>query len=235
MALSTYMLYWYLIQNFADIENLDNESWSMVLQVCLTSFVAFMIQLFYARRLYLMSHNIALVVIIIGLTVFVFAICMVFSIRGAMLGRYSRDRSLIWLLSENWVFKNRFHDQDPDGLCYQHWHVDEQDQFAISPTTLIAQAFYRPLGTCYVNSLLALLNNRKSIRDGSDPDSNRTNHNAKTGPTSISVNVHRTASMAVELTKSKHDSEVEATALELEELEDASISSPHEGFSKSVA
>ncbi|KAH9985475.1 hypothetical protein BJV74DRAFT_846832 [Russula compacta] len=28
--------------------------------------------------------------------------------------------------------------------------------FAISPTTLIAQAFYRPLGACYVNSLLAL-------------------------------------------------------------------------------
>ncbi|KAH9985476.1 hypothetical protein BJV74DRAFT_846834, partial [Russula compacta] len=41
------------------------------------------------------SHNIALVVIVIGLTVFVF----VFSIRAAMLGRYSRDRSLIWLLS----------------------------------------------------------------------------------------------------------------------------------------
>ncbi|KAH9955172.1 hypothetical protein BJV74DRAFT_874475 [Russula compacta] len=28
--------------------------------------------------------------------------------------------------------------------------------FAISPTTLIAQTFYGPLGTCYVNSLLAL-------------------------------------------------------------------------------
>ncbi|KAH9955173.1 hypothetical protein BJV74DRAFT_954783, partial [Russula compacta] len=96
-AVCTYMLYWYLIKNFADVENLDIDNWSNKVQLTLNSFVASMVQLFYARRLYLMSHNIALVAIIVVLTAFVFTMGFVFSIRQSMLKLYSRDNSLIWV------------------------------------------------------------------------------------------------------------------------------------------
>ena len=87
----------------------------------------------------------------------------------------------------------------------------------------------------YVNSLLALweasllsigfwhspwfrLNNRKLMQDRSNLDSSRTNHDAKIGPTGISVNVQQTATLALGFAKSKHNSETEATPLELKGL-----------------
>ncbi|KAH9971635.1 hypothetical protein BJV74DRAFT_244498 [Russula compacta] len=105
--------------------------------------------------------------------------------------------------------------------------------FIISPTTLIAQASYAPLGACYMNSFLALLNNRNLIQEGSNVDSNRSSHLPRTGPT-ISVTVHRSATMAMDFAGSKHDSEIEPSTLELKRLDGTSTHAVHEGFSKSA-
>ncbi|KAH9963661.1 hypothetical protein BJV74DRAFT_890465 [Russula compacta] len=263
-ATYTYMLYWYLIKNFANVENLDIDTWSNKLQLTLTASVVSMVQLFYARRLYLMSHNIALVVIIVVLSALVFAMGFVFPIRQSMLKSYFRDSTLIWVssvgfgsgasadiliaLSMCWcLYRNRTGFARTDsmiktlmiyiistGTLTSVLASATLISFAISPTTLIAQAVYGPLGSCYVNSLLAMLNNRKLIRDKYIADTSETSHNTMTRPASISVsvNVHpgQAATMSVDFRRSKHDLETSATALEF----DTSMSSAHKELSEST-
>ncbi|KAH9975187.1 hypothetical protein BJV74DRAFT_181642 [Russula compacta] len=251
-AFHIYVLYWYLIQNFADVNNLDINMWAMEAQVSINYNIAFLIQLFYARRLYLTSHSIAVPVIIAGLTVFGFGLGIAFTIREPVLKRFSRYRPLIWLISAGlgggalvdiliaismcWcLYHKRTGYPRTDsmimtlmiycintGLLTSVLATASLISFAISPTTVIAQAFYGPLGKCYVNSLLALLNNRESIREGSShvgSDNGLISYKPGPGPTSISVTVHRTATMAMDLVGNKDDDpDTEPSTLELKRL-----------------
>ncbi|KAI0301151.1 histone acetylation protein-domain-containing protein [Multifurca ochricompacta] len=55
--------------------------------------------------------------------------------------------------------------------------------FVVVPTTLIWQAFFWPLGKCYVNSLLAMLNNRDVLRERSA----NSNSDSSFGMTSLHI------------------------------------------------
>ncbi|KAH9981566.1 hypothetical protein BJV74DRAFT_83231 [Russula compacta] len=219
----------------------------MEVQITLDTFLAFMIQLFYARRLYLISKSIVLVVIVAGLAVFNFGTGIVLAVREHMLKRYSRESTSIWLgymgmgsfvfldaliaVSMCWcLYRRRTGYARTDtiittlmiyiissGMLTSILGLASVISFVAAPTTFISQVFYLPFGTCYVNCLLALLNNRDLIIKGSITDelhspSSRTGHKFKTGLTPV----HRTAT--VDLTVSKHGPDMEANALEMKRL-----------------
>ncbi|KAH9981545.1 hypothetical protein BJV74DRAFT_82611 [Russula compacta] len=259
-SLCVYILYWYLIQNFADVSNLDVNMWYaavqftlhsddtlrclnfMKSQISINSFVAFTIQLFYARRLYLMSNTIFFPVIIVGLAVLVLALALVSTVREHMLKQFSRYRPLTWSICIGlggcslvdilvaslmcWCLYHKrtgFARTDSvimtlmiysisTGLLTSVLATTALITFIGSPTTLVAQAFYGPLGACYVNSLLALLNNRDLIREGFTNVGNRTSHKPEPGPTGISVTVHRMTAM--DFAGSKRAPDMEPSVLE---------------------
>ncbi|KAH9971632.1 hypothetical protein BJV74DRAFT_799118 [Russula compacta] len=177
-----YVLYWYLIENFADINNLDIDMWAMEAQVNINTFVAFLIQL------------IVFPVVIVGLAVLVLVIGFVFTVRET-------DSMIMTLMI---------------------YSINTGLLTSVLATASLISAFYGPLGKCYVNSLLALLNNRESIREGSshvESNSGRISYKPGPGPTSISVTVHRTANMAMDLAGNKDDdSDTEPSTLELKRL-----------------
>ncbi|KAH9971633.1 hypothetical protein BJV74DRAFT_990423 [Russula compacta] len=262
-ALCVYMLYWYLIQNFADVNNLDINMSAMESQISINSFIAFLIQLFYARRLYLMSNSVIFPVIIVGLAVLVLILALISTVREHVLKRFSRYRPLTWSISIGlggcslvdilvaslmcWCLYHKrtgFARTDSilmnlmiysicTGLLTSILATTALFIFIGSPTTITAQAFYGPLGTCYLNSLLALLNNRDLIREGfTNSGSNRTRHRSKPGPTGISVTVRQTAAM--DFAGRRHTSDTEPCVSESKRLEGTPTTFPaHEEPSES--
>ncbi|KAH8984343.1 hypothetical protein EDB92DRAFT_1493914 [Lactarius akahatsu] len=51
--LCIYSVYWYLVLNFGNVEILDTSVWSMGIQVDVNTLIDYMVQLFYARRVYI--------------------------------------------------------------------------------------------------------------------------------------------------------------------------------------
>jgi hypothetical protein len=62
--LSIYSVYWYLILNFGNIENLGYNMWAMNIQVDITGLVDYLVQLYYARRVYMLSNNLIIPAIV---------------------------------------------------------------------------------------------------------------------------------------------------------------------------
>ncbi|KAH9981568.1 hypothetical protein BJV74DRAFT_83293 [Russula compacta] len=264
----TYVLYWYLIRNFADLENLGVDHWSMVAQTIVHSSLTLLIQLFYARRLHLMSKSILLAMIVVVLAVFVFIAGIVFATREYSFKLFSRAGSLTWLA---WVAMGSYLFSDlliAVSMCWCLYHkrtgFSRTDtmitnlmiyvigsgmmtsllgaasviSFAVAPATFYSMAINDLLSTCFVNALLALLNNRETIRGGPttydvSSDSTRTGDKLKTGqtPNIINVNVHRTATM--DYGGSNHDSETMTSALELKKM-GLSTSTIHGGLPDSA-
>ncbi|KAH9997691.1 hypothetical protein BJV74DRAFT_950131 [Russula compacta] len=187
-------LYWYLIQNFGNVDNLNIDMWAMEAQIDINSSLAVIIQLFYARRLHLLSKRAIIPAIIVVVAVISYASGYVFSLREQLFKLYSRDGSLKWVTSVGmggstfvdflitgsmcWCLYNKragFARTDSivatlmiysvnTGLLTSFLATASLISFLVSPNPLISKAFYLPLGKCYVNSLLALLNNRRLIR-----------------------------------------------------------------------
>ncbi|KAI9465031.1 hypothetical protein BJY52DRAFT_1393298 [Lactarius psammicola] len=68
--LCAYVMYWYLILNFGNVENLRYNLWAMNLQVNISAIPCTAVQLFYARRIYIVSGSIFLPMVIVALLVF---------------------------------------------------------------------------------------------------------------------------------------------------------------------
>ncbi|KAI0287966.1 hypothetical protein BC826DRAFT_728571 [Russula brevipes] len=64
--LCAYSVYWYLVPNFGNVENLGWSMWAIDSQTEINGLVAFLVQLYYARRLYLMSNSIVFPAIIVS-------------------------------------------------------------------------------------------------------------------------------------------------------------------------
>jgi hypothetical protein len=93
--LCIYSVYWYLILNFGNVENLEYNMWTMNVQVIINAFVDYMVQLFYARRLYIVSKSIIIPAIIVLLGTNCLALGFVFTVRSSALRLFSRYSSLI--------------------------------------------------------------------------------------------------------------------------------------------
>jgi hypothetical protein len=63
--LSAYVNYWYLVLNFGNVENLDISIWALHLQISTSVIIASSVQLYYARRVYLVSQSIICPILIV--------------------------------------------------------------------------------------------------------------------------------------------------------------------------
>jgi len=260
--LCTYSVYWYLILNFGNVANLDIDMWAINIQADVGALTGYLVQLFYARRVYIMSKNVVVSVIIAVLGGIYFGLGFVFTAKAYSLKRFSRYGGLTWVtcvgmsaatladiliaLSMCWYLYRRrtgFVKTDSMIMTMMSYSINSGLLTSILATgmlvsfvalrrTLVWEVFFWLMGKCYVNSFLAMLNNRDTLRERSseEPSNNvlsmqsfrqsRIPHKGKTGPTAVSVTVHRTAT--ADFSRSKHDYDNEP---ELDKSEGITMSS----------
>ncbi|KAN0127626.1 hypothetical protein V8E53_014604 [Lactarius tabidus] len=190
--LCIYSVYWYLILNFGNVENLEYNVWTMNAQVTINSFVDYLVQLFYARRLYIVScfpfpgssqHHMP-----------------VFTARSSALRVFSRYNSLIGItciglgssvvadiliaFSMCWYLYHKrtgFARTDSMIMTLMSYSINSGlltcivtagvlITFSTSTNSMIWEIFFWPMGKIYANSLLAMLNSRDHLRERSTTD-----------------------------------------------------------------
>nr|VWO98573.1 N/A [Ganoderma boninense] len=67
LILCSRTIYWYLISNFGDTDNLDRITWSMALQTDCNGLIGLIVEVFFARRVWMMSKNWVITAIIVTL------------------------------------------------------------------------------------------------------------------------------------------------------------------------
>ncbi|KAI0287978.1 hypothetical protein BC826DRAFT_1178134 [Russula brevipes] len=97
--------------------------------------------------------------------------------------------------------------------------------FVVRPTYLIYMAFFWMMGKCYVNSFLAMLNNRKSLRERSNDNHTADSltmpsirqsgrpYKSRSVPTAVAVTVHRAATTDFGFANDDYDQEVDTLKL----------------------
>jgi len=96
-VLCTYGVYWHLVLNFGNVTNLDRGMWATSSQSVINAAVGYSVQLFYARRLHLMSNNIIIPLIVAVLGGLCFSMGFLFTVKAFQLKEYSRYGSLVWV------------------------------------------------------------------------------------------------------------------------------------------
>jgi len=94
-VLCIYSIYWYLVLNFGNVENLGYNMWAMNVQVDVNGLVDYLVQLYYARRVYIVSNSAIIPAMIVLLGANCFALGLVFTVRAAALKTWARYNSLI--------------------------------------------------------------------------------------------------------------------------------------------
>jgi len=199
LALSTTAMYWYLITNYDNTPALDRLTWSMELQTDCNGILALLVECFFARRVWIMSSNMYLVVIIIVLAVIHFALGIVFTVGSFHLATMSGFKDMIWVTSLGigsaaaadmviagalcfYLSKSRTGFKKTDslistlivyslstGLVTSIIGVVIVITYALLPNDYVWLAFFWIDGKCYVNSCLAALNSRESLREKAAP------------------------------------------------------------------
>lgn len=77
LMMCTYAIYWYLVLNFDNVESLASRLWAISLQALFSAMPSCAVQLYYARRAYLVSESIICPIIVVP-----------FILSGAFLGFY---------------------------------------------------------------------------------------------------------------------------------------------------
>jgi len=94
----SYVIYWYLVLNFGNPENLGSSMWAMDAQVMISIFLTASVQLYYAKRVYTVSKSMICLIIIVALVVVVFSFGLLFTAKGAILKRFTSLHSLTWIV-----------------------------------------------------------------------------------------------------------------------------------------
>ncbi|KAF8895422.1 hypothetical protein BD779DRAFT_726215 [Infundibulicybe gibba] len=179
-------MYWYLITNFSNETALTKTTWSM------DGLIGLIVECFFARRLWIMSGNLILTAIIVLLACIHFGLGIV---EGFLLVETNKFPELIWVTSAGlgsaaaadiiiacslcyYLSKSRTGFSRTDslittltvyslttGLITSVIASIAVVTFATMPTNFVWLAFFWVLGKCYVNSLLAALNSRGSLRE----------------------------------------------------------------------
>ncbi|KAJ8080699.1 hypothetical protein PM082_017533 [Marasmius tenuissimus] len=195
LALCTTAVYWYLISNFNNVPALKQLTWSMELQTDCNGIVGLLVQCFFAKRVWSMSQNIFLVSIIVFLATIHFALGIVFTVYSFRFSTVDGFAKLIWVTSAGigsaaaadvliaaslcyYLSKSRTGFKRTDslihtliiyslttGLMTSLIDVVIIISFATMPQNYVWLAFFWIVGRCYVNSFLAALNSRESLRE----------------------------------------------------------------------
>jgi len=244
--LCIYSVYWYLILNFGNLANLDLNMWAVNIQPDVNGLIGFLVQLFYARRVYIMSKSIVIPAIIAVLGAITFSLGFVFTAKSFALKRYSLYGSLTWVtcvgmgstavadiiiaLAMCWYLYGKrtgFSKTDSmimtlmsysitSGLLTSILATSMLICFVVRRNTLTWEVMFWLMGKCYVNSFLAMLNNRDSLRGRSSNENSshsfnmsirqsRTAYKYKTGATAVAVNVQQTISSDLATSKIDYD------------------------------
>ncbi|KAN0140590.1 hypothetical protein V8E53_001799 [Lactarius tabidus] len=197
-----YSLYWYLVLNFGNVEQLGYRVWATTLQTMLNAVPGASVQLYYTRRVYLeallnVESQVPLIlgsnIFMIGLTAKGAAVKEDSELHispwfvGAWMGASVVIDSFITVMMSWALYRKRTGFKRTDsmimtlmaytinsGFLVSALGTSMTISFAVAPSSLIWVAFSVVMSKCYINCLLAMLNSREYVRDRSTTD-NRDN------------------------------------------------------------
>ncbi|KAF9481198.1 hypothetical protein BDN70DRAFT_876671 [Pholiota conissans] len=199
LILCAVAIYTYLIRNYNNPSALNRSTWSMNVQTDCNGLIGLIVECFFARRVWKLSRNIFLTALIVALAFIHFGLGVLFTVEGFILVETSKFPKLIWVTSTGlgsaaaadiiiavslcyYLTKSRTGFARTDslittlivyslttGLITSIIAFICVVTFAIMPTNYIWLGFFWLIGKCYVNSLLAALNSRDSLREQVSP------------------------------------------------------------------
>ncbi|KAF9492001.1 hypothetical protein BDN71DRAFT_1238899 [Pleurotus eryngii] len=188
LVLCTITIYWVLVTNYSNPEVLSQTHWSMNLQTDCNGLIGLVVELFFARRVWIMSRNWLLTGIIIVLA-------NVHFMEAFLLASVKEFPKLVWVTSTGlgsaaaadiiiavslcfYLTRSRTGFKRTDSLISALIAYSLTTglvtsviasvcvvTFAIMPTNFVWLSFFWVLGKCYVNSFLAALNSRDYLRE----------------------------------------------------------------------
>ncbi|KAN0141914.1 hypothetical protein V8E53_000376 [Lactarius tabidus] len=195
--IGAYSIYWYLVLNFGNAESLGYRLWATNLQSALNIFPGCAVQLYYLRRVYLVSQNIIFPIMMVPLVLGCALFGTVIAAKSNTI-KSAADIHLILLLTRLWMSvlvvadisitvmmswslhrkRTGFARTDSmittlmaytinSGFVLTVLGVAVVISFSVSPSTLIYVPFVWVSSKCYMNSLYAMLNTRNYVRDRS--------------------------------------------------------------------
>lgn len=195
LVLCTITIYWVLVTNYSNPEVLSQTHWSMNLQTDCNGLIGLVVELFFARRVWIMSRNWVLTGVIIVLANVHFSLGIYFTVEAFLLASVKEFPKLIWVTSTGlgsaaaadiiiavslcfYLTRSRTGFKRTDSLISALIAYSLTTglvtsviasvcvvTFAIMPTNFVWLSFFWILGKCYVNSFLAALNSRDYLRE----------------------------------------------------------------------
>ncbi|KAH9179867.1 hypothetical protein EDB89DRAFT_2062888 [Lactarius sanguifluus] len=181
--LSAYAIYWYLVLNFGNVENLDYVMWAMNMEFAIgpEAIVCAFVQMLALRR-FSLFHSLIWVmcagVAAVAMTDLLIAAAMCWSLYRKRTGFARQVVLLIFMPSTQLTSTHRADSiittlmaySINSGLLTSILSLGVIISFVVSPSSMIWLAFLWVMGKCGANSLLAMLNSRDFIRERSDAD-----------------------------------------------------------------
>jgi len=191
--LCCYAIYWYLVLNFGNVENLGFSMWAMNFQVIISITVGASVQLYYAKLVYTATQSIIFPIVIIALIVVGSSLGFLSTAQEIVSKRFSSLHSVTWVTGVGmasgtlanmliaavmcWsLYRKRagfarthciiitlMAYSINSGLLTSFLAAAMTISFAVSPFTMIWLTVYWATSKCYANTLLALLNSRDYI------------------------------------------------------------------------
>ncbi|KAH9028389.1 hypothetical protein EDB85DRAFT_2291262 [Lactarius pseudohatsudake] len=204
-SLCIYSIYWYLVLNFGNVGILNHNMWAMIAQINVNGLVDYMVQLYYARRVYIVGGSIIIPIIIVTFATACFALGFVFTVEATAHGFRSRHKSLIPVtcigmglsavadiliaVSMCWFLYHKrtgFARTDSTIMTLMTYSIQSGlltsvltcamlISFSVAPSAKYSDIFFWPMGNFYANSLLAMLNSRDYVRERSSTDNKHDN------------------------------------------------------------
>jgi len=204
LCLCTTALYSYLVTNYNNPSALTRSTWSMNLQTDCNGLIGLIVQCFFAHRVRKLSKNYFLTGAIVIFSCVHFSLGVFFTVQGFVLVDTSRFSKLIWVTSAGMGSAAAADITIAVSLCYylmqSRTGFKRTDSlistlmiyslttglvtsfiafiivvtFAVMPDKYVWLGFFWLIGKCYVNSLLAALNSRDSLREKAAPGGDNT-------------------------------------------------------------
>ncbi|KAI0087153.1 hypothetical protein BDY19DRAFT_304374 [Irpex rosettiformis] len=194
MCLIFHMLYWYLITSYSNPQILQQPVWSIILHVLVTSLTETVVRCMFALRIWRLSQNVILVVVVLAVTLTDLVACIMITVKAfyttfgtlkkleplfylnfsaGLLGDSLVAVSLCWMLHRT---SAGFDKMERRAIAWFMKYILNTGLFtaivasiglilfAAQPGEFVYIAVYLQLSKLYTNAYLAMLNSRESDR-----------------------------------------------------------------------
>ncbi|KAN0127621.1 hypothetical protein V8E53_014599 [Lactarius tabidus] len=217
-----YTVYWYVILNFGNTEALAYNMWAMNAQINFTALIEYLVQLFYARRIYVVSKSIIIpaIIVLLGTIYLVLAL-------GKLDAFHFLPRRILISQLHIPVFIAQ-------ATALKAWSRYTSLIFSVDTSSMLWTIFYWPMSKAYANSLLAMLNSRDHIREQLSSETAANVFGLKFGlsslriaqggsstdgsgskPTAVSISEHHSETTDFPVVRHNRDRDVESTTAEM--------------------